>query len=474
MAISPAQSGSLARAALACATVLVVSLLNAPAATADVQGGFRLAPAADQPTELSTTSTEGAAPQRATVADTSSSVSAASTAVGCPGVQVANGAGPAGGYLPLSAFGTLPLDGVGDETNTAFSVPAYTYNGRTYTALQVDSNGYLQVGSPGTVSIANQDFPDAAVPNNVLAPFWTDLNPGAGGAVRITTLTDGSDTWIVVDWDAVPEFSSAARTHSFEVWIGIQGDADPGQDISYAYGSNTGNGDGGFLTVGAENADGTSGGVTYVDGVGTLPSNGTQIRVSSDLFASFTADPTSGASPLEVSFDASSSFDDGSITDYSWAFGDSATGSGATTSHTYAPGTYTATLTVTDDENQTCTASQQITSTRALISIDDVEVVEGDSGTQAAVFTVQLNVPSARTVRVTARTANGSARAPRDYLRTNVVVTFQPGQTSATVEVGVVGDGRREPDETYSVRLVDPVNAALSDATGTGIIVNDD
>ncbi|MBN4049166.1 S8 family serine peptidase, partial [archaeon AH-315-M20] len=52
-----------------------------------------------------------------------------------------------------------------------------------------------------------------------------------------------------------------------------------------------------------------------------------------------------------VNFDGSGSFDpDGSIVSYAWDFGDNSTSSGVTTSHVYGvAGTYTATLTVTDD-----------------------------------------------------------------------------------------------------------------------------
>ena len=71
--------------------------------------------------------------------------------------------------------------------------------------------------------------------------------------------------------------------------------------------------------------------------------------------ATFTAFPTSGEAPLRVSFNASGSSDsDGSIISYIWSFGDGKTGSGMITAHTYAvAGTYTATLTVTDDDNAT-------------------------------------------------------------------------------------------------------------------------
>ncbi|MEW6126010.1 MAG: glycoside hydrolase family 44 protein [Acidobacteriota bacterium] len=67
--------------------------------------------------------------------------------------------------------------------------------------------------------------------------------------------------------------------------------------------------------------------------------------------ASATASPTSGTAPLAVNFNGSASTDpDGTIAAYAWNFGDGATASGVTANHTYATaGTYTATLTVTDN-----------------------------------------------------------------------------------------------------------------------------
>ncbi len=79
--------------------------------------------------------------------------------------------------------------------------------------------------------------------------------------------------------------------------------------------------------------------------------------------ANFTATPTSGAAPLAMSFDGSSSDDaDGTISSYAWDFGDGSSGSGASVNHTYAnAGTYVATLTVTDDDGATAQDSTAIT-----------------------------------------------------------------------------------------------------------------
>lgn len=68
--------------------------------------------------------------------------------------------------------------------------------------------------------------------------------------------------------------------------------------------------------------------------------------------ARFSAQPTSGHVPLEVTFDASASADpDGTISGYHWDFADGATGSGRLVSHIYNDeGEYTVSLTVTDND----------------------------------------------------------------------------------------------------------------------------
>lgn len=78
--------------------------------------------------------------------------------------------------------------------------------------------------------------------------------------------------------------------------------------------------------------------------------------------AFFSASPISGQYPLTVSFDATSSTDiDGMITSYSWDFGDHGKGEGEKVSHTYKNfGTYTATLTVTDNQGLSNSYSSKI------------------------------------------------------------------------------------------------------------------
>jgi PKD repeat protein len=78
-----------------------------------------------------------------------------------------------------------------------------------------------------------------------------------------------------------------------------------------------------------------------------------------------TAAFSSSVTGLSATVNAAASSDpDGSITSYAWRFGDGATASGATASHTYAAaGTYPVTLTVTDNAGATGTTTASVTVT---------------------------------------------------------------------------------------------------------------
>lgn len=204
-----------------------------------------------------------------------------------PGVTISgiDGAGtPGGGYLPLSLFGVAPISGVGDETASNFNVPAFRFGGETWSRIGMVSNGYAVVGgttSAADIQFINTNLPNAQRPNNVLAPFWTDLNPAFGGAMRIATLTDGVGSWIILDWQGVVNYSNRAP-NSFQIWIPYATNTGSGYytSITYAYGAVSG-GDGGFLTVGAENRFGNRGAMLYFDGAGTPPANGAGAMIGS-------------------------------------------------------------------------------------------------------------------------------------------------------------------------------------------------
>lgn len=188
-------------------------------------------------------------------------------------VAITPGSSPAG-YLPLNLFGITPVS-IGDEAYLNFNVPAFQYGGETYTSLGVVSNGYLVVGgaTQADVNFEPNGIPNPAAPNNVLAPLWTDLDPttaAAGDGVSIGTLTDGVNSWIVVDWNGVKTYSGNA-TNSFEVWIQTTGV----ESITYTYGAPAVGDSGAGVGVGAENRDGTSGKT-----LATLPVTDDEVLVS--------------------------------------------------------------------------------------------------------------------------------------------------------------------------------------------------
>ncbi len=75
---------------------------------------------------------------------------------------------------------------------------------------------------------------------------------------------------------------------------------------------------------------------------------------------SISASPTSGVSPLFVTFSSAASDPDGYIASYYWNFGDNTTSTLPFPTHTYAAGSYLAYLTVTDNGGAMTTANVQI------------------------------------------------------------------------------------------------------------------
>jgi hypothetical protein len=108
------------------------------------------------------------------------------------------------------------------------------------------------------------------------------------------------------------------------------------------------------------------------------------------------------------------------------------------------------------------------------LSINDVSVIEGNSGVSSATFTVTLSAASGNTVTASYATADQTALAGSDYLAASGTVTFSPGEVTKTIAVTVNGDTINENNETFLVNLSSPVNATFIKAQGVGTITNDD
>jgi hypothetical protein len=170
---------------------------------------------------------------------------------------IAPGASPAG-YVPLDLFGITPI-AVGDEDAINFTVPAFRYADEDFTSIGVTSNGYSVAGgvsSAGQIQFIPQSLPDPALPNSVLAPFWTDLDGTGAPGIFAAELTDGVNTWIVIEWRVNVFGTTSERV--FQHWLG-EGTT---EDISFVYDPDNlpAAPPAGFgLTVGAENQAGSAG-----------------------------------------------------------------------------------------------------------------------------------------------------------------------------------------------------------------------
>ena len=109
------------------------------------------------------------------------------------------------------------------------------------------------------------------------------------------------------------------------------------------------------------------------------------------------------------------------------------------------------------------------------LSIDDIMLSEGDSGTSIAVFTVTLSNAGLTTATVNYQTQDDTATvADNDYILASGVLTFAPSDTLETISVVVNGDTTQEPNETFFVNLSGPAAADITDGQGIGTIINDD
>ncbi len=141
----------------------------------------------------------------------------------------------------------------------------------------------------------------------------------------------------------------------------------------------------------------------------------------------------------------------------------------------------TVSLTLTANAAYTIGTAGPVTGTisnddAASFSISDVAIVEGDSGTSLAVFTVTLSNAVAGGASVSYATADNTATAGSDYVATNgtLVFTGNAGE-QRTVSVTINGDTEVEPNESFFLNLSAPTNGVtLADGQGRGTISNDD
>jgi hypothetical protein len=119
-------------------------------------------------------------------------------------------------------------------------------------------------------------------------------------------------------------------------------------------------------------------------------------------------------------------------------------------------------VTITDDDDPPA------------LTVNNKTITEGNAGTTNMVFTLALDGPSGKTVKASYETDDRTATAPSDYLEKFDTVTFNPGVTTRTVPIAIVGDLTPEQTETFRLLLTGAQNAELLDTSGRGEILDND
>jgi alpha-tubulin suppressor-like RCC1 family protein/PKD repeat protein len=252
---------------------------------------------------------------------------------------------------------------------------------------------------------------------------------------------------LVAAFSVTPEFADTETEFSFDgslstgdidayAWDFGDGSSGSGETVTHTYAS----ADTYMVTLTVTGASGATAKTTQSLSVGTT-----------DPVASFIASPASGNPPLEVSFDASASFDpDGDIVSWEWDFGDGSSGSGEITSHTYTlAGTFTVELAVTDDNGATGTTTREVRINQA----------------PTASFTVNPNAgPALLTV-----TVNASASGDPDGQIVRYSWDFGDG---SVIEDGDVLEGHTYTvPGIYTLALTVEDDGGLTDATERSVTV---
>jgi PKD repeat protein len=196
------------------------------------------------------------------------------------------------------------------------------------------------------------------------------------------------------------------------------------------------------------------------EGINVLgTSTGASVTVGSsniEPVAAFTFLPTNPQTNEVVNFDASSSLDsDGTIISYEWNYGDGNTGTGINPQHSYtASGTYTVSLTVTDDQNAVDVATQQITVSTTSVTQFTITATAGANGA----------INPSGSVSVTAGESQLFTFLPDPgYEVAEILVNGSPVALSASYEFTGV-----QADQSISVSFAEVPPFQLCIASGSG------
>ncbi len=161
-----------------------------------------------------------------------------------------------GNFFWINPSGMMALALSDDSASGAVPLPfPFTFYGQTYSNVYVGSNGLLGFREAGVSLQFPTPLPNPYAPNAALYPLWSDLDPGAGGSVRIGTVGAAPNRVWVASWVGVPHWADADGSFTFQVLL-----YETRNDIVFQYldanPGNPTNGAGRTATIGIENPNG--------------------------------------------------------------------------------------------------------------------------------------------------------------------------------------------------------------------------
>lgn len=333
----------------------------------------------------------------------------------------------------LSVADVTVTEGDADTVNAVFTVSLSAASGRAVSVAYATSDGSARTADgdyqarSGTLSFAAGE-----TTKTVTVPVQGDTRDEADETFELglsdpsnATVTTNSATGTITDDDPLPGLSIADASQAEgdsgtrDLQFSVQLSAASGRDITVAYATSDGT-----ATTADSDYNAASGTLTFAAGE-------TQKTIEVSIVGD-TRNEADETFEVTLSNPAQATLDQA-----------------------------TATGTIQNDEGL------------PTLSVADVSVAEGHSGTTAMTFTVELSAVSGQTVTADYATVEGTA-TDGDFVAATGQITIPAGQSTASIEISVQGDRLDEADETFDLVLSNPGNAALEDGRATGTIVDDD
>lgn len=142
-----------------------------------------------------------------------------------------------------------------DQMSPNIAIPfPFEFYCNTYDRYRISSNGYItfDLASGGSGCCSGQNLPNTATPNDLIALYWSDLNPNNGGQISHFVSGTAPNRIYITQFSNIPHFGSSGSTVTGQIQLFES------SNIVEIHCQNCQT-DNGTITIGLENQGGTIG-----------------------------------------------------------------------------------------------------------------------------------------------------------------------------------------------------------------------